>query len=103
VPYITINYKGWDTHKQHFQTMRQKLPQFDKGLATLLQDLSQRGLLESTVVWCCGEFGRTPKVLWSRRGTADAATGGTRFRRWSPEADSRAASSSAPPTRAAKR
>jgi len=64
VPYITINYKGWDTHKQHFQTMRQKLPQFDKGLATLLQDLSQRGLLDSTVVWCCGEFGRTPKVLW---------------------------------------
>jgi hypothetical protein len=64
VPYITINFKGWDTHKQHFQIMRQKLPQFDKGLATLLQDLSERGLLDSTVVWCSGEFGRTPKVLW---------------------------------------
>lgn len=64
VPYITINYKGWDTHKQHFQAMRQKLPQFDKGLATLLQDLSARGLLDSTVVWCSGEFGRTPKVSW---------------------------------------
>ncbi len=64
VPYITINYKGWDTHKQHFQTMRRKLPELDKGLSALLQDLSARGLLGSTIVWCCGEFGRTPKVQW---------------------------------------
>jgi len=64
VPYITINYQGWDTHKQHFQTMNRKLPELDKGLATLLQDLGQRGLLDSTVVWACGEFGRTPKVQW---------------------------------------
>jgi len=64
VPYITINYKGWDTHKQHFQTMRRKLPEMDKGFATLLGDLAERGLLESTIVWWSGEFGRTPKVLW---------------------------------------
>jgi hypothetical protein len=64
VPYVTINYKGWDTHKQHFQTMRRKLPEMDKGMATLLQDLSDRGLLESTIVWWGGEFGRTPRVLW---------------------------------------
>jgi len=64
VPYITINYKGWDTHKQHFQIMRQRLPQLDKGFATLLQDLSERGLLDSTIVWWGGEFGRTPRVLW---------------------------------------
>jgi hypothetical protein len=64
VPYITINYNGWDTHKGHFQTMQRKLPELDKGLATLLQDLSERGLLDSTIVWCCGEFGRTPKVQW---------------------------------------
>ena len=64
VPYITVNFKGWDTHKQHFQAMRQRLPQLDKGLAALLQDLSDRGLLDSTIVWCCGEFGRTPKVMW---------------------------------------
>ncbi len=64
VPYITINSKGWDTHKQHFQAMRRKLPDLDKGLATLLQDLSERGLLDSTIIWCCGEFGRTPKVMW---------------------------------------
>jgi hypothetical protein len=64
VPYVTINYKGWDTHKQNFQTMRRKLPEMDKGMAALLQDLSERGLLESTIVWWGGEFGRTPKVLW---------------------------------------
>ena len=64
VPYITINSKGWDTHKQHFQIMRRKLPEFDKGLATLLQDLSERGLLDSTIIWACGEFGRTPRIQW---------------------------------------
>lgn len=62
VPYITINYQGWDTHKQHFQIMNRKLPELDKGIAALLGDLSSRGLLDSTIVWCLGEFGRTPKV-----------------------------------------
>jgi len=64
VPYVTINYRGWDTHKQHFQIMNQKLPEMDMGMATLLQDLSDRGLLDSTIVWWTGEFGRTPKVQW---------------------------------------
>jgi hypothetical protein len=64
VPYVTINYGGWDTHVQNFQTMRQKLPQMDKGLAALLTDLSDRGLLDSTIIWWGGEFGRTPKVMW---------------------------------------
>ncbi len=64
VPYITINYKGWDTHKQHFQTMRRKLPEMDRGMAVLLQDLADRGLLESTIIWWSGEFGRGPKIQW---------------------------------------
>ena len=64
VPFVAINYKGWDTHKQHFEMMRRKLPELDRGLATLLQDLSERGLLDSTIVWCSGEFGRTPKIQW---------------------------------------
>jgi hypothetical protein len=64
VPYITINFKGWDTHKQHFQTMRQRLPWLDKGMSTLLLDLSERGLLDSTIIWWGGEFGRTPRVQW---------------------------------------
>jgi uncharacterized protein (DUF1501 family) len=64
VPYITIMYPGWDTHKAHFPEMQRKLPELDQGMATLIQDLSERGLLESTVVWWGGEFGRTPKVMW---------------------------------------
>ena len=64
VPYITINNGGWDTHTEHFRAMQQKLPELDQGLATLLEDLADRGLLESTVVWCLGEFGRTPKIDW---------------------------------------
>ena len=65
VPYVTINYPGgWDTHSNHFPTMTKQCPQLDQGLASLLLDLSDRGLLESTVVWCCGEFGRSPKVDW---------------------------------------
>jgi len=65
VPYIVINYPGgWDTHSNHFATMRRQCPQLDQGLAMLLQDLQDHGLLESTLVWCCGEFGRTPKIDW---------------------------------------
>jgi hypothetical protein len=64
VPYITINYSGWDTHKNHFQSMRTKLPELDQGMATLLQDLAERGLLDRTLVWWGGEFGRTPKIQW---------------------------------------
>jgi Protein of unknown function (DUF1501) len=64
VPYITINYPGWDTHKENFQTMRRQLPELDKGMATLLQDLADRGLLDGTIIWYGGEFGRTPKVQW---------------------------------------
>lgn len=65
VPYIVINFPGgWDTHSNHFATMRRQCPQLDQGVAALLADLQDRGLLESTVVWCCGEFGRSPKVDW---------------------------------------
>ena len=65
VLYVTINYRGWDTHKQHFNTMQRKLPEFDRGLATLIEDLSDKGLLDSTIVTCMGEFGRSPKVQWA--------------------------------------
>jgi hypothetical protein len=64
VPYITINFGGWDSHTDNFKVMRQLLPDLDRGLAILLADLAEHGLLESTIVWCCGEFGRTPKIDW---------------------------------------
>jgi hypothetical protein len=62
VPYVTVNAGGWDTHSRHFEAMRRMLPELDRGVATLLEDLKDRGLLDQTIVWCCGEFGRTPKV-----------------------------------------
>jgi hypothetical protein len=65
VPYVTINYQGgWDTHKQNFELMRRRVPEMDIGMAALLGDLAERGLLDSTIVWWSGEFGRTPKVQW---------------------------------------
>ncbi len=64
VPFVNVRMTGWDTHKKHFQRMNSMLPQLDKALSALLADLDERGLLESTIVLCGGEFGRTPKVLW---------------------------------------
>lgn len=64
VPFVNVRMTGWDTHKKHFQRMNSMLPQLDKALSALIADLDARGLLESTIVLCGGEFGRTPKVLW---------------------------------------
>jgi hypothetical protein len=65
VPYVTISFPGgWDTHSNHFATMRNQCASLDQGLAALLADLKDRGLLDRTLVWCTGEFGRTPKVSW---------------------------------------
>ena len=66
VPYTTVNYGFfWDTHKQNFEIMARRMPEFDKAMTALLQDLSERKLLDTTVVWASGEFGRTPKVEWT--------------------------------------
>ncbi len=62
VPYITVNMSGWDSHKRHFETMRQRTLDTDKALAALLTDLADRKLLDSTIVWVSGEFGRTTKI-----------------------------------------
>jgi len=64
VPYVTINYPGWDTHKDNFTEMNRMLPDLDRGLAALLGDLADRGLLDRTIVWVGGEFGRTPRIDW---------------------------------------
>lgn len=54
---------GWDTHNDIFTAMKDHLmPRFDLGFSALLEDLQQRGLLETTLVVCMGEFGRAPRV-----------------------------------------
>jgi hypothetical protein len=62
VPFVTVNDGGWDTHKDNFDAMRRKLPVQDAAVAALLSDLSERGLLASTIVTWYGEFGRTPRI-----------------------------------------
>ncbi len=64
VPYITVNVPGWDSHKRHFETMKRKSGETDIAVSAFLTDLKAKGLLDSTIVWMGGEFGRTPKVGW---------------------------------------
>ena len=64
VPFVNVRMTGWDTHKKHFQKMGSMLTTLDKAVSALLADLDSRGLLESTIVLCGGEFGRTPRILW---------------------------------------
>jgi hypothetical protein len=59
---VTLAIGGWDTHSDNFKTLRKQLPQVDRGVANLVQDLHDRGLDKDVVVIMWGEFGRTPKV-----------------------------------------
>lgn len=53
----------WDTHGNNFPHLRQRLmPPTDRAVSTLLKELSERGLLEDTLLICMGEFGRSPKI-----------------------------------------
>ncbi len=62
VPFITVYDGGWDHHSDIFGALRKRLPAWDNSVATLIQDLKERGLLDSTLVVALGEFGRTPKI-----------------------------------------
>ena len=69
VPFVTIHSTGWDTH-QDIKQLKERfpgdanahLPALDRGLATLIEDLADRGMLQETLVVVMGEFGRTPKL-----------------------------------------
>ncbi|MFO0877982.1 MAG: DUF1501 domain-containing protein [Gemmataceae bacterium] len=65
VRFVTLNTTVWDTHEDNFRKLKthpQMLPALDIYWSALLDDLEQRGLLDSTLVIWMGEFGRTPKV-----------------------------------------
>jgi hypothetical protein len=62
VPFIEVNGGFWDTHTNNFEQMKTLGGTLDQGFATLLSDLKDRGLLDSTLIVCMGEFGRTPKI-----------------------------------------
>ncbi len=83
---VTLAYGGWDTHGQNFQTLKRQLPNLDRGIANLIEDLHERGMGNDvvTVVW--GEFGRTPKINnnagrdhWAPVMSALVASGGLRM------------------------
>jgi len=60
---VQVNLRGWDTHQNAFRDLKGKLlPSLDRCLSGFLDDLSQRGLLDETLVVMCGEMGRTPRI-----------------------------------------
>ena len=68
VSFVTVNDRGqgqlgWDTHQQNFPMIKNTLaPPLDQGVSTLIADLDERGLLDTTLVIMMGEFGRTPTI-----------------------------------------
>jgi hypothetical protein len=63
VSWVTVNSGGWDHHTKLFEAYKgDSVRNMDRGVAALIRDLDQRGLLDSTLVVLLGEFGRTPKV-----------------------------------------
>ena len=63
VPFVEVSLGGWDNHQNIFPTLQnQKLPELDRAMSALMEDLAQRGLLEDTAVIWMGEFSRTPRI-----------------------------------------
>ncbi|HMC65458.1 MAG TPA: DUF1501 domain-containing protein [Gemmataceae bacterium] len=63
VRFVTVTLGGWDTHGRNFDALKKNLlPRLDETLSALIQDLGDRGMLDQTIVYCAGEFGRTPKI-----------------------------------------
>lgn len=62
VPFITLYDGGWDHHSEIFSAFKKQGRELESVVAALIEDLDQRGLLETTLVLVMGEFGRTPKI-----------------------------------------
>lgn len=88
VSLVTVIFGGWDTHSHHLEHTRDLLlPPLNRSFAALLDDLEERGMLDSTLVAWTGEFGRTPNINassppgrdhWARVYNAVLAGGGIR-------------------------
>jgi hypothetical protein len=62
VPFVRVGRAWWDSHGQNFETHQELAPELDYVMATLLDDLEARGLLQHTLVITLAEFGRTPNI-----------------------------------------
>jgi hypothetical protein len=86
VRFVTVADGGWDTHQNNFTSLKNRLlPRLDSALSALVQDLNDRGLIDSTLVVVLSDFGRTPKINpsagrdhWASAGIALLAGGGIR-------------------------
>jgi uncharacterized protein (DUF1501 family) len=87
VPFVEVDFGGWDNHGGIFPTLQnQMLPELDRGMSALLEDLAARGLLDDTAIIWMGEFGRTPRINggagrdhWAR--SWSVVVGGAGFKR----------------------
>ena len=73
--FVTVHFGGWDHHWDLQKGYENYLPQVDAAVATLFEDLDDRGLLDTTLVVLCGEFGRTPKMNDGGNGGAPLSKG----------------------------
>jgi hypothetical protein len=62
VPFVRVSRAWWDSHGQNFETHQELVPELDRVLAALIDDLKQRGMLEDVLIVTMAEFGRTPKI-----------------------------------------
>lgn len=62
VTFVKVNSYGWDTHGDNFLGHQSLVPKVDQALAALIDDLTDRGLMESTLLIVMSEFGRTPRI-----------------------------------------
>ncbi len=86
VPFVEVDLGGWDNHSDIFNTLsNRKLPEMDRAMSALVEDLAQRELLQDTAIIWMGEFGRTPRINqdagrdhWARSWSIVAGGGGLR-------------------------
>lgn len=62
VPFVEVTLPGWDTHNDNFKQVKELSGELDIAWSALMTDLRDRGLLDSTLIVCMGEFGRTPRI-----------------------------------------
>jgi hypothetical protein len=87
VPFVEVDLGGWDNHGGIFPTLQNdKLPELDRAMSALVEDLAQRGMLDDTAIIWMGEFGRTPRINggagrdhWAR--SWSVVVGGAGFKR----------------------
>jgi hypothetical protein len=83
VPYVEVDFGGWDDHQTVHSNLKTRLPALDQGMSALIEDLDQRGRLQDTAIVWMGDFGRTPRINgrggrdhWARSWSCVVAGGG---------------------------